>query len=73
MNLKVIIEQHEDGFVAYPLGLNGVVVAQGDTYDEALSGIQSAIKFHVETFGDEAFQTDDRVVEVFVAETRIAV
>ncbi len=27
--LKVIVEKHPDGYVAYPLGLKGVVVGQG--------------------------------------------
>jgi predicted RNase H-like HicB family nuclease len=40
-NLKVIVEKHEDGYVAYPLGLKGVVVGQGDTYDEALADVRS--------------------------------
>ncbi|MEA2552020.1 MAG: hypothetical protein QOJ65_196 [Fimbriimonadaceae bacterium] len=73
MNLKVIIEQHTDGFVAYPVGLKGVVVAEGDSYEEAVQNLESAIKFHVESFGEQAFQTEDRVIQVFVAETRIAV
>ena len=50
---KVIIEKHTDGYVGYPLGLKGVVVGQGDTYDEALADVKSAIKFHLETFGDD--------------------
>jgi hypothetical protein len=29
-DFKIIIEKHEDGFVAYPLGLKGVVVGEGD-------------------------------------------
>ncbi len=29
---KVIVEQQPDGFVTYPLGLEGVVVGQGDTF-----------------------------------------
>ena len=33
---KVIVEKHLDGFVAYPLGLKGVVVGEGDTYDKAM-------------------------------------
>jgi len=41
--------------VAYPLGLKGVVVGQGDTYEEALSDVKSAIRFHIETFGKEVF------------------
>lgn len=48
---KIIIEKHPDGYVAYPLGLKGVVVGQGDTYETALADVKSAIGFHVETFG----------------------
>jgi predicted RNase H-like HicB family nuclease len=70
---KIIVEKHEDGYVAYPLGLKGVVIGQGDSYDEALSDVRSAIVFHLETFGDEVFQTDQPVIEAFVAEARIAV
>lgn len=51
--LKIIVEKHPDGYVAYPLGLKEVVVGQGDTYEEALSDVKSAIRFHVETFGEE--------------------
>jgi len=39
--------------VAYPLGLKGVVVGQGDTYEEVLADVKSAIRFHIETFGKE--------------------
>src|SRR4051812_41804740 len=50
--LKIVVEKHSDGYVAYPLGLaRGVVVGQGDTYEAALSDVRSAIAFHVETFG----------------------
>ena len=52
--LKIVVERHDDGYVAYPLGLKGVVVGQGDSYDEALADCQSAIRFHVQTFGDDA-------------------
>ena len=51
--VKVIVEKHPDGYVAYPLGLKGVVVGQGDTYEEALADVKSAIRFHLETFGEE--------------------
>ena len=51
--IKTIVEMHSDGYVAYPLGLKGVVVAQGDTYEEALSNVKSAISFHIDTFGKE--------------------
>jgi predicted RNase H-like HicB family nuclease len=55
-NIKVIVEKHPDGYVAYPLGLKGVVVGEGDTYEEALADVRSAICFHIETFGDEVLQ-----------------
>ncbi len=66
--LKIIVEKHPDGYVAYPLGLKGVVVGQGDTYEEALSDVKSAILFHIETFGEEALDVEPPVLEAFVAE-----
>lgn len=72
--LKIVVEKHADGYVAYPLGLaRGAVVGQGDTYEEALSDVRSAIAFHIETFGAEALAPagDDPVLEAFVAETAI--
>ena len=51
--IKVIVEKHSDGYVAYPLGLNGVVVGEGDTYEQALADVRSAIRFHMETFVEE--------------------
>ncbi|HKI97737.1 MAG TPA: type II toxin-antitoxin system HicB family antitoxin [bacterium] len=70
--LKVIVEKHPDGYVAYPLGLKGVVVGQGDTYEEALADVKSAIRFHVESFGAKMFESDSPVLEAFVAETGVA-
>ena len=71
-SIKVIIEKHSDGYVAYPLGLKGVVVGEGDTYEEALADVKSAIQFHVETFGADALESESPVLEVFVAETGVA-
>ena len=70
---KIVIEKHTDGYVAYPLGLKGIVVGQGDTYEEVFADIKSAIRFHIETFGADAFQDDVSVLEAFVAETKVAV
>ena len=50
---KIIIEKHSDGYVAYPLGLKGVVVGEGDRYEAALADAQSTIRFHLETFGND--------------------
>jgi predicted RNase H-like HicB family nuclease len=69
---KVVVEKHPDGYVAYPLGLKGVVVAQGDTYEAALADVKSAIRFHIETFGQEALEEDSPVLEAFVAEAGLA-
>ena len=44
---KIIVEKHPDGYVAYPLGLKGVVVGEGDTAEEALADAKSAIAFHI--------------------------
>ena len=71
--IKVIVEKHPEGYVAYPLGLKGVVVAEGDTYDEALADVESAIRFHIETFGNEALETESPVLEAYVIESRMAV
>lgn len=71
-SLKIIIEKHVDGYVSYPIGLKGVIVGQGDTYDEALANIKSAINFHIETFGSDAFDNESPVLEAFVAETQLA-
>lgn len=66
--LKILVEKHADGYVAYPIGLNGIVVGQGDTYDDALADVKSAIRFHVETFGADMLETESPILEAFVAE-----
>ena len=68
---KIIVEKHPDGYVAYPLGLKGVVVGEGDTYEEVLSDVKSAIRFHIETFGEEVLEIDPPILEAFVAEAGV--
>lgn len=73
MQIKVIVEKHPDCYVAYPLGVKGVVVGQGDSYQAALDDVRSAIAFHVETFGlDTLVDNESPVVEAFVAEASMA-
>ena len=69
--LKVIVEKHSDGYVAYPLGLKGVVVGEGDSYDAALADVRSAIKFHIDSFGAEVLEGGEPVIEAFVAEAEL--
>jgi len=61
---KIIVEKHPDGYVAYPLGVKGIVVGEGDTYEEALADVESAIKCHIETFGEEALEGEPPTLEV---------
>ncbi len=70
-HLKIIVEKHADGYVAYPLGIRGVVVGQGDTYEAALDDVKSAISFHVESFGLEDLELEPPVLEAFVAEAAV--
>ena len=68
---KIIVEKHFDGYVAYPLGFKGVIVGEGETYEEALADIKSAISFHINTFGEDAFDIDPPILEAFVAEAGV--
>ena len=71
-HIKMIVEKHPDGYVAYPVGIQGAVVGQGDTYDEALADARSAVAFHIETFGADVFDDENPVLEVFIAEAALA-
>lgn len=60
---KLVIEKHPDGYVAYPLGGKGIIVGQGDTHEEALANLKSAIRFHEATFAQMPNRTPpERVV-----------
>ena len=69
---KIIVEKHPDGYVAYPLGVKGIVVGEGDTYEEAMADVKSAIEFHVDTFGPEVLEDEPSLLEVFIAEAGIS-
>jgi predicted RNase H-like HicB family nuclease len=68
---KIVVEKHPDGYVAYPIGLKGVVVGQGDTYEDALSDVKSAIRFHIESFGEEVLDIDPPLLEAYIAEAAV--
>ena len=69
--MKIIIEKHPDGYVAYPIGIQGVIVGEGDTFDEALNDVQSAIRCHIETFGRESLETENPALDAYVAEAAV--
>jgi predicted RNase H-like HicB family nuclease len=70
-SIKIVVEKHSDGYIAYPLGIQGVVVGEGDTYEDALNDVRSAIAFHVETFGESVLEGDSSILEAFVAEAMV--
>jgi predicted RNase H-like HicB family nuclease len=55
---KIVVERHADAYVAYPIGLKGVVIGEGESFEEALADVRSAIQFHVETFKGHSVDFD---------------
>lgn len=70
---KVIVEKHPEGYVAYPMGLKGVVIGEGETYEDALADVRSAIRFHIQTFGPEALEAESPILDAFIAEAAVTV
>jgi predicted RNase H-like HicB family nuclease len=64
---QVIVKRYEQGYVAHAVGFLGAVVGEGDTYDEALADVTSAIRCAIETFGEEAFDSDFPLLDVSLA------
>ena len=69
-HVKVIVEKHPDGYVAYPLGLKGVIVVRGTPLRRPLPTCSLPLR-HIETFGSEVVENASSVLEVFVAEAGI--
>lgn len=44
-SIKIIVEKHDDGYIAYPVGMRGVVIGEGDTYAEALADVARRFSF----------------------------
>lgn len=72
---KVVVGHHPDGYITCPLGLKGVGILRGNTYAEARKDIESALRFHVESFGEDMFDPDKEspLLEAFVVETGVRV
>jgi len=69
---RIIVEKTEDGYAAYPIGLKGAVVSDGDTFEEVLANIKRAIAFHIETFGNEVLEDLASAEDLTVMETEVA-
>ena len=70
-SFKIIVEKHTDGYIAYPIGLKGVVIGQGDTYKESVKDVISAIRFYIEIFGKEEPEAEEPALDVFVTEVNV--
>lgn len=68
-----MVEKHVDGFVAYPVGLKGVIVGQGDTYQEALDDVKSAICYYAETFGTDSLEEYTSMLEAYLVEAEVSI
>lgn len=68
MNIKFVVERHPKCYIAYPLGIQGVVLGQGNTHHEALEDAKSALKFHIETFGQEVLENESSILEAYINE-----
>jgi len=69
--VKIVVEKHPDTYVAYPLGVKGVVVGQGQTYEAAVTDLKSALQYHLETFGSDVLDVDPPILEAFIAEAGV--
>lgn len=50
--LKLVVEKCEDGYSAYVDGVKpDIILGQGDTREEAVSDLLSAVRCYEETFG----------------------
>lgn len=73
---KIVVERDENapenspGFVAYPVGLNlpGAVIGQGETPQEALADVLSAIEKHSEKSGRESPPTKKDCIQLTCAD-----
>jgi predicted RNase H-like HicB family nuclease len=70
--IPIVVERHPDTFLAYPLGVEGVVIGEGDSFEEALADCQSAIRFHVETFGESVLDIESPVLEATLVQPTTA-
>ena len=61
--IPIVVEKHPDTCVAYPLGIEGAVVGEGETFEEALADCRPAIRFRVDTFGPQVLDAESPVLD----------
>ncbi|MEG5159230.1 hypothetical protein QUB37_02100 [Microcoleus sp. AT3-A2] len=70
---NILIEKFFDGYVAYPLGIKSGVVGEGETYEEALADVKSAIRCYIEVFGKETIENESPAIKTFLLEAELAI
>jgi hypothetical protein len=58
--IKIIIEKHPDGYVAHPIGIKGIVIGEGDTYEDALADVNPPFNSTSRPLAFEASQGSDK-------------
>jgi predicted RNase H-like HicB family nuclease len=71
--IRILVEEHADGFVAYPLGVEGSVVGQGDTAESAIEDARAALEAHVAAFGESVLSAEGSLLDAFVREGEIEI
>ena len=71
IHLKIIVERHSDGYIAYPLRIKGGLVGQGDSYETALADVKSAIRTHLEVFGTEMIEDEFPILDAYIVEMEV--
>ncbi len=69
---KIIVQRTSEGYVAYPIGLRGAVVSDGETFEEVLVNVKQAIAFHIETFGEDVLEGLASLEDLTMMETEVA-
>jgi predicted RNase H-like HicB family nuclease len=68
-HVKVLVEKQAQGYIAYPVGLQGVVTGTGHTYEDALEDVTSSIRAYIEANGPDSFDVVPEVVEIAIPES----
>lgn len=71
-SFHVIVKKYQHGYVAQAVGFRGAVVGEGDTREQAVADVTSAIRTAIESFGEEALDQEFPVLDVTVTEVHVA-
>ncbi|VAX21418.1 hypothetical protein MNBD_NITROSPINAE04-1874 [hydrothermal vent metagenome] len=55
--VNIVVEQHGDNiFIAYPVGVDAVIVGQGETEETAADDAVNALEYHQNVFGHDGMK-----------------